>query len=127
MKLYAAVGFGLAGGLLLGLTAALTGSPLLTGIAVGIEPIGTAFVDLLRMVVIPLVAAVIFVGVSALGNLKRLGQIGGRLRWTGFRRLPTASKQKNQEDVADCWKALIELETLSIHPLSLARCTLAAA
>ncbi|MEJ2236738.1 MAG: dicarboxylate/amino acid:cation symporter, partial [Gemmatimonadales bacterium] len=34
------------------------------------------FVNLLKMVVIPLVAAVIFVGVATLGDLKRLGQIG---------------------------------------------------
>lgn len=66
----------MAGGLLLGLIAAVTGSPLLIGFSQGVEPIGTAFVDLLKMVVIPLVAAVIFVGVSALGDLKRLGQIG---------------------------------------------------
>jgi Na+/H+-dicarboxylate symporter len=76
MKLYAAVALGLAGGLSLGLIAALTDSPLLIGISEGVEPIGTAFVDLLKMVVIPLVAAVIFVGVSALGDLRRLGQIG---------------------------------------------------
>ena len=76
MKLYAAVALGLAGGLSLGLIAALTDSPLLIGISEGVEPIGTAFVDLLKMVVIPLVAAVIFVGVSALGDLRRLGQLG---------------------------------------------------
>jgi Na+/H+-dicarboxylate symporter len=76
MKLYVAVAIGLIGGLLLGLVAALSGSSLLLDIAVGIEPIGTAFVNLLKMVVIPLVAAVIFVGVGALGDLKRLGQIG---------------------------------------------------
>jgi len=76
MKLYVAVAIGLVGGLMLGLVAALSGSPLLLNIAVGIEPIGTAFVNLLKMVVIPLVAAVIFVGVGALGDLKRLGQIG---------------------------------------------------
>ena len=71
-----AVTLGLTAGLLLGLVAALTGSSVLVGVAEGIEPIGTAFVNLLKMVVIPLVAAVIFVGVSALGDLKRLGQIG---------------------------------------------------
>jgi proton glutamate symport protein len=76
VKLYAAVAIGLIGGLLLGLIAALTQSPLLLGVAEGIEPIGTAFVNLLKMVVIPLVAAVIFVGVATLGDLKRLGQIG---------------------------------------------------
>jgi Na+/H+-dicarboxylate symporter len=76
MKLHTAVGLGLISGLLLGLLASITGSPLLTSISIGIEPIGTAFVNLLKMVVIPLVAAVIFVGVGSLGDLKRLGQLG---------------------------------------------------
>ncbi len=76
MKLYAAVAIGLVGGLMLGMIASLTGSPLLTSIAIGIEPLGTAFVNLLKMVVIPLVAAVIFVGVGSLGDLKQLGRLG---------------------------------------------------
>jgi Na+/H+-dicarboxylate symporter len=76
MKLYVAVAIGLVGGLLLGLMASLTGSPFLTDIAIGIEPVGTAFVNLLKMVVIPLVAAVIFVGVGSLGDLKQLGKLG---------------------------------------------------
>ncbi|UCF20343.1 MAG: dicarboxylate/amino acid:cation symporter [Gemmatimonadota bacterium] len=79
MKLYIAVALGLIGGLLLGLIAAVTGSPVLMAIAEGIEPIGTAFVDLLKMVVIPLVIAIIFVGVGALGDLRRLGRLGA---WT---------------------------------------------
>ena len=76
MKLHTAVAIGLISGLLLGLVASVTGSPLLTSVAVGIEPLGTAFVNLLKMVVIPLVAAVIFVGVGSLGDLKKLGQLG---------------------------------------------------
>ncbi len=76
MKLYVAVAIGLVAGLLLGLVASLTGSAFLTNLAVGIEPIGTAFVNLLKMVVIPLVAAVIFVGVGSLGDLKQLGRLG---------------------------------------------------
>jgi Na+/H+-dicarboxylate symporter len=76
MKLYAWVAIGLVAGLLLGLVASLTGSPFLMNLAMGIEPIGTAFVNLLKMVVIPLVAAVIFVGVGSLGDLKQLGQMG---------------------------------------------------
>jgi DAACS family dicarboxylate/amino acid:cation (Na+ or H+) symporter len=77
MKLYVAVAVGLIAGLLLGLVAAISGSSLLIAIAEGIEPIGQAFVDLLKMVVIPLVVAVIFVGVGGLGDLRRLGQLGG--------------------------------------------------
>ncbi len=77
MKLYAWVAIGLVAGLLLGLVAAITGSDWLTAVAIGIEPIGTAFVNLLKMVVIPLIAVIIFVGVGSLGDLRRLGQLGG--------------------------------------------------
>jgi len=77
MKLHTAVAIGLGSGLALGLLASVSGSPLLLGPAVGIAQVGIAFVNLLKMVVIPLVAAVIFVGVGALGDLKKLGQVGG--------------------------------------------------
>jgi len=76
MKLYVWVGIGLVAGLLLGMVAAITGSEFLTAVAVGIEPIGTAFVNLLKMVVIPLIVVIIFVGVGNLGDLRRLGQLG---------------------------------------------------
>jgi Na+/H+-dicarboxylate symporter len=77
VKLQLAIALGLVAGLLLGLAAAITQAPGLVVIAEGVEPIGVAFVDLLKMVVIPLVAAVIFVGVSSLGDLRRLGRMGG--------------------------------------------------
>jgi hypothetical protein len=77
VRLQLAIALGLVAGLLLGLAAAVTQFPPLVIIAEGVEPIGIAFVDLLKMVVIPLVAAVIFVGVSSLGDLRRLGRMGG--------------------------------------------------
>jgi DAACS family dicarboxylate/amino acid:cation (Na+ or H+) symporter len=77
VRLQLAIALGLVAGLLLGLAAAVTQAPLLVVLAEGVEPIGVAFVDLLKMVVIPLVAAVIFVGVSSLGDLRRLGRMGG--------------------------------------------------
>jgi len=76
IRLPAAIALGLISGLLFGLVAAITKSPLLTTITIGIEPIGTAFVDLLKMVVIPLVASVIFVGVASMGDLRKLGRLG---------------------------------------------------
>jgi Na+/H+-dicarboxylate symporter len=45
-------------------------------LANAVEPLGTAFINVLKMVVIPLVAAVIFVGVSSLGDLRKLGRMG---------------------------------------------------
>jgi Na+/H+-dicarboxylate symporter len=77
LKLHIAIALGLVGGLLLGLAAAVTGNPILVGLAASVEPLGKAFVDILKMVVIPLVTAVVFVGVASLGDLRRLGRMGG--------------------------------------------------
>lgn len=60
----------------MGLLAAATESPSLMWFANAVEPLGTAFVNLLKMVVIPLVAAVVFVGVASLGDLRKLGRMG---------------------------------------------------
>jgi Na+/H+-dicarboxylate symporter len=76
MKLHVAIALGLLGGLSLGLVAAVTGSPALLTLAGAVEPVGTAFVNLLKMVVVPLVATTLFVGVAGLGDLKRLGLVG---------------------------------------------------
>jgi Na+/H+-dicarboxylate symporter len=75
-KLNIAIALGLVAGLVLGLLASITGSRLLMAIALGVEPLGDAFVDLLKMVVIPLVASVIFVGVATMGDLGKLGRLG---------------------------------------------------
>ena len=42
------------------------------------EPLGTAFIRLITMVVVPLVVASLFVGVASLGDIRRLGRIGGK-------------------------------------------------
>lgn len=42
------------------------------------EPLGTVFIKLITMVVIPLVVASLFTGVASLGDRRRLGRIGGR-------------------------------------------------
>ncbi len=76
MKIHVAIAIGLVAGLVLGLTASATGSPILLEVAAGVAPIGTAFVNLLRMVVVPLVAATLFVGVAGLGDLRKLGKSG---------------------------------------------------
>ena len=72
-----AIVVGLSAGLVLGLLAAATGSPTLMSLAEGIAPVGQAFVNLVRMVVIPLVASTIFTGVASLGDPRRLGKLGG--------------------------------------------------
>lgn len=43
-----------------------------------IEPLGTIFIRLITMVVVPLVIASLFTGVASLGDVRKLGRIGGR-------------------------------------------------
>jgi proton glutamate symport protein len=76
LRLHIAIALGLAAGLALGLAASITNSPVLLRIAGGFEPLGEMFVNLLKMVVLPLIASVVFVGVSSLGDLRRLGRMG---------------------------------------------------
>ncbi len=68
---------GLVLGLGFGMLAAVTGSETLLAIAEGSRPLGTAFVNAIQMVVIPLVMAVIFVGIARLGDLRKAGRVGG--------------------------------------------------
>ncbi len=75
--LHLLIALGLALGLATGLLAAATGSDVLMAIAVGSAPLGTAFMNAIRMVVIPLVMAVIFTGVAGLGDPRKLGRLGG--------------------------------------------------
>jgi DAACS family dicarboxylate/amino acid:cation (Na+ or H+) symporter len=49
------------------------------GVAIGwVEPVGTIFIRLITMVVLPLVIASLFVGIASLGDVRTLGRIGGR-------------------------------------------------
>jgi Na+/H+-dicarboxylate symporter len=65
-------------GLGFGLLASATGEPTLRRVALGVEPIGTVWVNLIRMVVIPLVMAAVIGSVASLGDAARLGRLGGR-------------------------------------------------
>ena len=71
------VAIGLITGLVLGALAAATGSPVLLRVAAGVAPVGTAFMNAIQMVVVPLVVVVIFVGVARLGDPRKLGRLGG--------------------------------------------------
>lgn len=75
--LHLLIALGLVAGLATGLLAAATGSELLMALATGVAPLGTAFMNAIRMVVIPLVMAVIFSGVAKLGDPRKLGRLGG--------------------------------------------------
>src|SRR6266550_2993570 len=69
---------GLAAGLGLGLAAVLTHSPVLLAATQWLRPLGTLFLNLLSMVVIPLVATALFAGIAGLGDLRRVGRLGVR-------------------------------------------------
>lgn len=73
--LHAAIAAGLVLGLLTGLLAA-AGVDVLMTVAMASAPFGTAFMNAIRMVVIPLVMAVIFTGVAKLGDPRKLGRLG---------------------------------------------------
>ena len=69
---------GLVAGLAFGLTASATRLPTLLWVAEHLRPLGTLFINLLSMVVIPLVAAVLFTGLAGLGSIGAVGRLGLR-------------------------------------------------
>jgi len=72
------MGIGLLAGLLLGLTAAALaqrGHPGLADLLREIRPLGSLFLNLLSMVVIPLVATALFSGIAKLGDLRTVGRL----------------------------------------------------
>ena len=72
-----ATAIGLALGIAAGLLAAVTDLPLLDGLIAAAAPLGTLFINAIRMVAIPLVVATIFVGVAGLGSPGTVGRLGG--------------------------------------------------
>ena len=72
-----ATALGLILGLALGLLASATDIGMLDRLAAGVTPLGTVFINAIRMVVIPLVVTTIFVGVARLGNPRTTGKLGG--------------------------------------------------
>lgn len=61
-------------GLILGTVAGL----LLHQSIVEFKPVGTAFIRLIQMVVMPLVFASLFIGTASLGDIGKMGRIGGK-------------------------------------------------
>lgn len=76
MKLHTRILLGLAAGVVVGAVARAV--PALAAIVEWIEPAGTIFIRLITMVVLPLVIASLFVGITSLGDIRKLGRIGGR-------------------------------------------------
>jgi proton glutamate symport protein len=69
---------GLAAGLAVGIGISQSASPDLKAVAGYLEPIGTLWVNALRMIVLPLVVSAILIGVTSLPDMRTIGRIGGR-------------------------------------------------
>ena len=78
MQLHNKILIGLGAGVVVGGVANLAGIEWLRASLVFLEPVGTAFIRLITMIVIPLIVASILLGASSLGDLSRLGRIGGK-------------------------------------------------
>ena len=68
----------LAAAIVLGVIVAATGSDALIRAADAVAPIGTLWVNAIRMTVIPLVISLLITGVASAADIKAIGRIGGR-------------------------------------------------
>lgn len=78
MSLTTKVLIGLTLGLATGIAISVSGNATLLRLPAFIEPIGTLWINAIRMTVIPLVVSAILVGVTSLPDAKTIGRIGGR-------------------------------------------------
>lgn len=78
MQLYTKILIGLVAGAVVGAVANIGGIVPLQNLMSSLEPLGTAFINLITMIVIPLVVASLLVGTASLGDLAKLGRIGGK-------------------------------------------------
>lgn len=78
MKLYTKILIALAFGATLGVVAKANDIVWLHAIIRAIEPIGTAFIRLMTMIVLPLVVSSLLVGTASLGDVKQVGKVGAR-------------------------------------------------
>lgn len=74
MQLSTKILIGLGAGILAGIL--LQGSPAVA--TTWIKPFGTLFLNLIKMIIVPLVLASLVVGTCGLGDVKKLGRIGGK-------------------------------------------------
>ncbi|HEX7117612.1 MAG TPA: dicarboxylate/amino acid:cation symporter [Longimicrobiales bacterium] len=78
MQLYTKILIGLGLGIAFGLVANVFEIEWLRTTLVAVEPVGTAFIKLITMIVIPLVVASLLIGTASLGDIRKLGRLGGK-------------------------------------------------
>ncbi len=78
MSLTTKVLIGLGAGLLLGIVISVVQAPALLAIVPVIEPIGTLWINAIRMTVVPLVIGSLIVGVTSAPDARTIGRLGGR-------------------------------------------------
>ena len=78
MPLHTKILIGLVAGTAAGIAANLLGLEGLQRFFAAIEPLGTGWIRLITMIVIPLVVASLLVGTASLGDLRKVGRIGGK-------------------------------------------------
>lgn len=78
MQLYTKILIGLVAGVLAGTVANWGEIIWLQSLLQNLEPIGTVFIRLIMMIVIPLVVASLILGTASLGDIGKLGRLGGK-------------------------------------------------
>src|ERR1043165_6384823 len=78
MKESTQVLLGLGAGLGVGIAVAASHNPALLSAADAIAPVGTLWVNAIRMTVIPLVVSLVITGVASASDVKAVGRLGGR-------------------------------------------------
>ncbi|MBL0170815.1 MAG: dicarboxylate/amino acid:cation symporter [Gemmatimonadaceae bacterium] len=68
----------LVAGLALGVGVSVADSAMLTTLAQWVEPLGTLFINAIRMTIIPLVVSSLIVGVTSAPDTRTIGRLGGR-------------------------------------------------
>ncbi|MGK6352699.1 dicarboxylate/amino acid:cation symporter [Parapedobacter sp. DT-150] len=81
MKLHTKIFIGMLFGIVAGLIVKNLGlsSETLSTIVKWVEPIGKIFMNLIFMMVIPLILSALILGIAEIGDVKKLGRMGGRL------------------------------------------------
>ncbi len=82
MKLQTKILVGLVAGVVVGGASRVASLGALQRVVLTLEPLGIMFIRLLTMTIVPLIVASLFTGVASLGDVRRLGRIGGKtLAW----------------------------------------------